>query len=340
LFIAKQKYIPLHTFNNLISQLPKIIITAVLFLLVVLPRFNSNQLLVKQQSYDSKYFKAYVEYFRGEPLTSPLRPATNWRFLVPLMASYLPFSALTSINLVNLVFLALGIGVFFKILRLLQIDETKSWYAIWIFIVSFPTFYYASIAYVDVALFPFIAMSIYANFTNRFLLFAFSVLLGFCVKETVVIALPFYFAYHYRQFSFSLVKQVTIVLILLLIERYIIQEYAPISSGEMHNKYSFWHPSAGAIKSSFLRFNTWFSLVASLGIPFVLYSQYWIQVIKGKTPLNQMQIACAASILLTLGLYLFSFISTIADGRIIWMGYFYFLIGWLHHNKMKNEATV
>ncbi len=305
---------------------------------MVLPRFNGNQSIVKQQPYDSKYFKAYVEYFRGEVLTAPLRPATNWRFGVPLLASYLPFDALTSINMVNLFFLALGIVVFFKTLQLIQINTNQCWYAIWIFIFSFPTFYYSSIAYVDASLFFFIALSIYATISNQLALFFTAILLGFCVKETVVIGLPFYFIYNFKKIERKLIMLFVLLFVLLLIEAYLIRHYAPVSAGDLHNKNWFWHSSFTSIKTNFTRFNTWFSMIASLGIPFVLYVTYNIQLIKRKLVFNSLQKACAASIIIAIGLYTFSYISTIADGRMIWTCYMYFLISWLDNAKQHRVS--
>ncbi|MES2726435.1 MAG: hypothetical protein V4643_04990 [Bacteroidota bacterium] len=319
----------------MIKHLPKIIFTVLLFAAMVLPRFNGNQSIVRQQSYDSKYFKTYVEYFRGEVLTAPLRPATNWRFGVPLLASYLPFDALTSINTVNLFFLALGIVIFFKTLHLMQVDINKRWYAIWIFICSFPTFYYSSIAYVDASLFFFIALSIYAAITNQLALFYTAILVGFCVKETIVIGLPFYFIYHYKKVERKLIIQFVPLFVLLLIEAYLIRHYAPVSAGDLHNKNWFWHSSLVSVKNNFTRFNTWFSMIASFGIPFVLYAIYNVQLIKRKLPFNSLQKACAASIIIAIGLYTFSYISTIADGRMIWTCYMYFLISWLDNTKQQ-----
>lgn len=309
--------------------------TILLFSAVVLPRFNGNQRIVKQQPYDSKYFKAYVEYFRGEVLTAPLRPATNWRFGVPLLASFLPFDALTSINIINLFFLAAGIIVFLKTLQLLQVDINKRWYAIWIFICSFPTFYYSTIAYVDASLFFFIALSIYATITNKIVLFYTAILAGFCIKETVVIGLPFYFIYHYKKIESKFIIEFMLLFVLLLIEAYLVRQYAPVSANDIHNKNWFWHSSLASIKTNFTRFNTWFSMLASLGVPFILYVIKSVHLVKNKRPLNLLQKACTISIIIAIGLYTFSYISTIADGRMIWTSYMYFLISWLDNTKTK-----
>ena len=166
---------------------------------IISVRFNGNQVIVKQQPYDSKYFKAYVEYFRGQIPSEAIRPATNWRFLVPLMASQLPFSAPTSINIINAIFLGLSLIIFFKIQQGINVPNQLIWRSIWLFIVSFPTFYYTTIGYIDASLFLFIAASIYATLNKNAWLFTSAILIGLCVKETMVIAAPFYLVYHFKK---------------------------------------------------------------------------------------------------------------------------------------------
>src|ERR1043165_2742534 len=111
----------LKLYNNL-SQRTKFCVIALCFLIVTLPRFNGNQVFIKNVPYDAKYFKAYVEYFRGEAPTQPIRPASNWRLLIPFIASFLPFEPLTSLNIINLVCLALSLYILFICMRRLGVD--------------------------------------------------------------------------------------------------------------------------------------------------------------------------------------------------------------------------
>ncbi len=291
---------------------------------MILPRFNGNQIIVKQVPYDAKYFENYVEYFRGNPMELALRPATNWRFLVPLTASYLPFSALTSINLINALFLALGLFIFYHALQLLNIPNIKKWQSIWLFLFSFPMFYYASIAYVDTALFLFIAISIYSTFKQQAWLFVLAVLFGLCVKETIVISIPFYLFYHFKNNKKNAVFVTLISIILYLFGVYFIRKYAPISLENTRN--NFWTFNLKSASINFYRFHSWFSVILSFGLVGLLFfkelfTKNFRQIIE-----YPLYLACLASIGSAIFLYFLSYFSTIADGRIIWLSYFYMLL--------------
>lgn len=310
-----------------------LLLTCLLFLALFLPRFNGNQLIVKQAPYDAKYYENYVEYFRGNQLNTALRPATNWRFLVPLTASYLPFSALTSINIINGIFLALGLIVFYCALQYLNIISLKKWQALWLFLFSFPMFYYSSISYVDTSLFLFIAMSVYSAFKKQEWLFILAILLGLCVKETIAIAIPFYLFYHFKKNKKNAIYVTTITVILYIIGIYIIRKYAPISIEA--TRYNFWKFNFNSASINFNRFNSWFSVILSFGIVGFLFlikiSKKNIREIYN----SNLHLACLASISSVFLLYLLSYFSTIADGRIIWLSYFYMLMIIFSENKFS-----
>lgn len=291
---------------------------------MILPRFNGNQLIVKQVPYDAKYFVNYVEYFRENRMELALRPATNWRFLVPLAASYLPFSALTSINLINALFLAFGLFIFYFALQLLNIPNIKKWQSIWLFLFSFPMFYYSSIAYVDTALFLFIAISIYATFKQQAWLFVLAILLGLCVKETIAICIPFYLFYHFKNNKKNAILVTLITVILYLFGVYFIRKYAPISLETTRN--NFWIFNLKNASINFHRFNSWFSLIFSFGLVGLLFFKELFSKTIRQIIEKPLYLACLASIGSAIFLYFLSYFSTISDGRIIWLSYFYMLM--------------
>lgn len=303
---------------------------------IILVRFNGNQVIVKQQPYDSKYFIAYVEYFRGQIPSEAIRPATNWRFLVPLIASQLPFSAATSINLINALFLGLSLIIFFKIQQSLNVPSKLNWRSIWLFIVSFPTFYYATIGYIDASLFLFMAVSIYATLNNNTLLFIIAILVGLCVKETMVIAAPFYLVYHFKTNRKNAILTTLIIAILSVILLLIIKQLAPVT--DLETKNNFWKFSLKNAEINFHRFNTWVSFIASIGVisaAFILNrKQVFNNLIK-----KQLKLACIVCFSVGLVLYALSYFSTIADGRIIWLTYFYMLLP-LATNEVMDTKTV
>jgi hypothetical protein len=306
-----------------ILKFKNLLFTVLLFLAIILVRFNGNQLIVKQQPYDSKYFKAYVEYFRGKIPTEAIRPATNWRFLIPLIASQLPFSELTAINILNALFLGLSLLIFFKIQTHLQVPNKTIWANIWLFIVSFPTFYYATIGYVDAALFLFISISIYAALNSNAWLFTLAILVGLCVKETMVIAAPFYLVYHFKTNRKNALVTTFFTAILAIILLLIIKQNAPVT--DITTKNNFWKFDWQNAVVNFYRFNTWVSFIASfgtIGLAIILNRKTIFKNLIN----NDLTLACLACFGVSIILYVLSYFSTIADGRIIWLTYFYMLL--------------
>ncbi len=300
------------------------IISFILLLLVTLPRFNGNQTFVKQVSYDAKYFESYVKYWRGEALTQPLRPATNWRMLSPFVASFLPFEPLTAINILNILFLLGSLTVFYFCLKLLNIQIHVIWQSIWLFIVSFPTFYYSCIGYVDPAAIFFISLGIYAVLKDNFLLFCLSLFVGLLAKETVALLLPFSIVYFWFRPNKKLFYLCVLAAFLFASEYLLIRAYAPISEGQKAEV--FWSSSYQSIQTNLHRTNTWLSLL------FTLFPIGILLVIKHKNTsfkylLNQpIFAACLAGISCAIGLFIMSFCTTIADGRAIWQSYFFMLL--------------
>jgi hypothetical protein len=304
---------------------------------MVLPRFNGNKLLVKQEPYDLKYFKAYVEYFRDQPLTAPLRPATNWRFLVPYLASKIPFDAVTSINLVNCVFLILALGVFYKTLELLKIEPNKIWHSLWLFILSFPMFYYSTIGYVDASLFFFIALSIYFTITNKPGLFLLSILLGLCVKETIAMAIPFYLFYHLKTDRKKAIYTSLLAIVSFLVLFYLIKKTAPVSIEGSEN--NFWKFDLANMKNNFFRINTWLSFILSFGFLGLVILTELRKLSIYKILDNQLILSCLVCIGCAFFFYTLSYLSTVADGRVIWLTYFYLIIIW-NTSKTINSKSV
>lgn len=315
----------------------KILVTALFFMAMVLPRFNGNQLLVKQEPYDLKYFKAYVEYFRDQPLTAPLRPATNWRFLVPYLASNMPFDAVTSINLINCFFLVLALAVFYKTLKLMKIEHNKIWYSLWLFILSFPMFYYSTIGYVDASLFFFIALSIYFTIISKPGLFLLSILMGLCVKETIAMAIPFYLFYHLKTERKKAIYTSIITLISFMILYYLIKKTAPVSVEGSEN--NFWKFDLTNMKNNFFRINTWLSFILTFGLLGLLVLLEVRKLSIYKMFSNQLILSSIACIGSAFFFYTLSYLSTVADGRIIWLTYFYLIIIWQTSKTMNLKQT-
>jgi hypothetical protein len=227
-------------------------------------------------------------------------------------------------NLINAILLVVSLYVFYKILQFFNVKTKKIWQRLWLFLLSFPMFYYSSIGYVDASLFLFIALSIYATTKNINWLFVLSILLGLCVKETIVICIPFYFFYQYSYNKNKTIIVTILTCLLVTILFLIIKNYAPVTN--IISKNNFWIFNLKNAEINFTRFNTWGSFIFSFGIVGLLFINNLLKFNIKNMLANKLILACLASIVSAYFLYVLSYFSTIADGRIIWLTYFYMLL--------------
>lgn len=274
---------------------------------------------------DASYFKAYVEHFRGETPTDVIRPASNWRLLVPLLASPLPFDPLSSLNLINLLCVAASIPfLFFSVLKI-SASGALSWLGCWLFIFSFPTFYYSTIGYVDPGVMLCTAAVLYftlcQNRLGVFLFFA----LGCLAKETIVLVIPFVVGYNW----FHSKKQTVVVLFLLaavyIVLNLLLRHYAYITPGQLNP--SFWKFSTSAVIQNVYRLNSWLAPVLSFGIPGLLLSLQSYRV--GIDKIRQSTVLLASWIFVfgAFALTLISATATFCDGRMMWQASYAMIIG-------------
>lgn len=299
------------------------IIALFCLILVGLPRFNGNTFIVKQVPYDAHYFNAYVSYFRGETPAAPIRPMSNSRFLLPLLASALPFSAPTSLNLLNITCIALSLVLLYAILKHLKAEPKQRWIAVFLSIFSFPCFYYMSISYVDSGAILFVCLGVYAWLKENYRLFALAALLGLMAKETSIVLFPFALACSWQQKNYRHVLFLFFGLILFVFLHYLIRLYAPLSAGEL--RFKSMQFSWGATKNNLVRVNTLLSFIFSLGVPGILFVRKYLLE---KTFIFNHTVRAGAwgGLAGILALYLFSFLTTVADGRIIWHAYVFIFI--------------
>jgi len=292
-------------------------------LAVCLPRFNGNQTFVKQEPWDAKYFNAYVKYFRGESHTAPIRPASNWRFLLPLIASTLPFEAATSLNMINILFLIGALIFLHQTLYYLKVNKEKIWLAIALFIFSFPCFYYSSISYVDPGSMFFVSAGLYAWIRQKYWAFALVILVGLMAKETVAVLFPLALVSAFVEKKYKLLIGIVLLLFLFLYEYQLIKTYAPLSEGEI--RFNNWTINSAAFWNNIHRPHSWLAFALSFGLPgFGLIQS--MATHKMKLLQNPLLAGCLAGVASCIGLYIFSFITTVADGRIIWHAYFYMFV--------------
>jgi hypothetical protein len=139
----------------------------------------------------------------------------------------------------------------------------------------------------------------------------------------MVIAAPFYLVYHFKTNRKNALVTTFFTAILAIILLLIIKQNAPVT--DITTKNNFWKFDWQNAVVNFYRFNTWVSFIASfgtIGLAIILNRK---TIFKNLTN-NNLTLACLACFGISIILYVLSYFSTIADGRIIWLTYFYMLL--------------
>ncbi|MBP9187694.1 MAG: hypothetical protein KBG11_11395 [Bacteroidia bacterium] len=297
-------------------------VTLVLFIGVTSVRFNRNTTLVNRPLNDARYFIAYVEYFRGDVPSDVIRPASNWRLLVPLVASVLPLSPLSAINVTNQLLLLLSLVILYQSMLLVGINKGYVWLGLMLFILSFPTFYYTTIGYIDPGVMFFVSICIYAVLAQKVAMLILGFTIGFLAKEAIVVVIPFAVVYQFMQGKPKKAIGLAILLTVLYVAlSYLVRQYAYITPGEKNNL--FWVANSSNILLNINRINSLLAPILSLGLVGFLYALSIKYQTIIKSPL---QLATLALVVTAIAMYAFAFITTFADGRPFWLAYYPMII--------------
>lgn len=247
----------------------KLILLLILLYLIALPRFNWRDLprplnqFVGEKPFDVIQYEKYVEFSRGNKnIANELEGLFSYRPIVPLLASVLPFKPNTSINLINLIFLTLGLIYHLRLLRLFGFNENQSIIGALLFILSFPMFYYATSGYIDGSLVGIFTVSAYYLFADKYSLFIVIFVLGILVKETIIILLPVYLVqFLIKDKSRIEFLKVIIPIVLYLVVIVLIREFAP------HKESYVRKPSTDILLYNLVRAKTYLSFILTFGIP-------------------------------------------------------------------------
>lgn len=310
-------------------------VTLILFVIITSVRFNRNNAIINRSLNDARYFIAYVEHFRGELPSDVIRPASNWRMLVPFIAASLPFEPLTAINIVNQIFLLLSMVMLYHSMLYLKINKGYVWLGLMLFSVSFPAFYYTTIGYVDAGVMFFVSTCIYATIKQSWWLFMVSFVLGFLAKESIVVVLPFAVVYLFMQGKRkNAIALGLIIIATYLAESYWIRQYAYITPGEKNNM--FWVIDPKNIGLNLKRINSLLAPILTLGLVGLIYLFNIKSSIKTNKALTWASLLLLAT---TLAMYAFAFISTYADGRPFWLAYFAMIMVSMVGLQNKSKKT-
>src|SRR5712671_3852371 len=258
------------------------------------------------------------EYFRGETPADSLIPPYCYRLLVPFAASALPWRVQTSINVLDVLALLLTLVLLDRLLLGLGFDTRARTIGGLLFAVSFPTFYYGAIGFVDPVVLLIETAMILAVFRGRTIAFTVLLVAGVLVKETTAAMafLPGAWAWARHRAAGPDARRVAALAAVAAATALAVRTLAPFPERGW-----LWLPSLGSLADNLSRPRAILSLVFTLGLPAACAT---IAVVgeraKRRLSPEHLRFLLAGSGL-TILLYIYSLFSAYADGRVIWAAY-------------------
>jgi hypothetical protein len=208
-----------------------------------------------------------VKYYRGEIERKELKTPYVYRVLVPYLASFLPIKdPLTALNIMNVILYLIAVAFLYLLILEIGLSRGYAIFGIYLFSISFFTFYYLTFGNVDSGVVLFVIIGLNAIIKRNNFLFLAALLSGVLVKETAFILIPFYFIY---QFIFRDTIKVKGSDILFYISIFVIPflalTFIRIVFSDLPQY--FWTPSKDLIFNNLIRGKAYFSPVLTLGVP-------------------------------------------------------------------------
>ena len=285
------------------------------FLLIVSFRFNRNDLVIKRPLNDAAYYVANVQIHRGVTPTHTYKGPFNERILVTLLAAALPFEPLTAINLSNIIFLFIALYFLSRILQTFQLPGRLHWLGMYLFVFSFPTFYYSTIGYTDPGVLAMIFVGAFAIFTDKYGLFILAVALGTLAKEGIVVLFPVVVTYAVCRVNYKWLGIALASMLLFLSVTFVIKSL--VSEGG--NRPFYWKPLPNRVQFNLARPNFYISTLLGLGIPWILCVALLIKNFRSVKDYWKADAPLWAGSLFSFFPWLYMIFSAFPDGRIFWI---------------------
>ena len=119
-----------------------------------------------------------------------IRAPFCYRLVVPALAAALPLSPMTAINAVNVLLVVGAMLLLYRLQRLLALSERDALFGSALFAVSFPTFYYSTIGYVDPVVVFAVTACLNLIYGRHYLAAALVIGFGLLAKENIVMVVP------------------------------------------------------------------------------------------------------------------------------------------------------
>jgi len=315
--------------TGFLTEKNKPVVFAFLFfslILVCIPRFDradygfiknftGKEELYEGLPYDILIYKNYIGFFRSENYSEQVMPPYTYRILIPFLASKLPFDPLTSLNLLNLFFLQLGLIALFLTLKKLNLNFQLCVIGCMMYIFSFPVFYYATSGYIDGSLIGLISIGVYLIVSEKFFWLMLLILIGALANEKIIILFPFLISFIITK-KFTTKKIIEIILcsgVIYFITTIILRKFT-ISNSHQY----IWFPGTDFILQNIYRPKTYLSFILTFGIPGLLAV---VSFLKFSKETIRKYLYFYAGCVTSIALYIYSIFAAWSDGRTVWTIY-------------------
>lgn len=264
---------------------------------------------------DAANYVRFVEAIRGDVEELPPAPF-RYRPLTPVFAAPLPLDAMTALNVVNVLALAASTMGMWWILAALGSPGRLRMLGCLLFVVSFPTFYYGTIGYVDPLAIAFVMFGTGAALTDRRILLLALLPFAALARESTVIVIPVAIAWMIVR---GLPRREVVKWSLVWFAAFG-ATVAAVRLGLQAEGTNLWKPSLDLAIENLSRVRTWLSAALTLGVPALVLVVRHRSV--RRLP-SELQVVLGVGMLLSLGVFAYAILAAYADGRFLWPIYVY-----------------
>ena len=308
-------------------------ILALLSLAIVLlglPRFNRNDWLIgsltsqgKEAAVhlaDAEKYIATVEWIRGRSSNGILYAPYSYRVLVPLLAAPLPFDSMTSINILNLLFLISTLILLYRLQRCLGIEERPALFGSALFVLSFPTFFYGTVGYIDPVFVFLLMLGLNLIYAKVWWAVALTIGLGLLGKEGTIMLVPaFGVALWQEKRSWAQ----TFGWLFVTVSLWALLWYGTRSLIPVANQFQ-WSITLDQLLMNLSRLRSWLTMILT-GVTLLL--PFLVAFIR-RRPLTKPSIKGVyaplwTGLVVATGYYMYSWTSAYVDGRMFWPIYLF-----------------
>ncbi len=290
-----------------------------------------------EKTHDIYNYTLLVRYFKGESLENPVIPPFRYRILAPFLAAYLPFSPLTSLNIINVLFHLAALLFLTFIFQWHHFSSFERNAGLLIYIVSYPMIMFGSTGWNEPVAIGFICAGIYFVIRNMKLLLIMTILLGSINNEKIVLLVVFAAAYSW---SHGRIKDAILYALVTMLVQYLLRviDYGVLFGGDNINRnlapFS-WYPQLGYIKLNLI--TRWSNYPSSI-LTFGLIGLFSLRFIQQRLYFRYKEfIPYAIGFSVACAMYAYGITTAYASGRILWYIYPFGIVltlQYLRHMRM------